>query len=112
MPFELGLVLGWLKTSGRRNHTWFVLESVNSRVSKSLSDLDGTDACIHDGKPEGIFRELGNALVRSADQPTVDQMNAVYRNIRAASPVILRNSGAKSLFEARVFRELVVLARK
>ena len=112
MPFELGLVLGWLKTSGRRNHTWFVLESVNRRISKSLSDLDGTDAYIHDGEPKGIFRELGNALVRSADQPTVEQMNAVYTNIRAASPVILKNAGAKSLFEARVFRELVVLSRK
>jgi hypothetical protein len=112
MPFEVGLVLGWLKASGRRNHTWFVFESVNRRLSKSLSDLDGTDAYVHDGKPRGIFRELGNALVRSADQPTVEQMNAVYTDIRAASPVILKNAGAKSLFEARVFRELVVLARK
>ena len=112
MPFELGLVLGWLKTSGRRNHTWFVFESVGRRVSKSLSDLDGTDAYIHDERPKGVFRELGNALVRSADQPTVRQMSAVYRNIKIASPWIMKNAGAKSLFEARVFRQIVVLARK
>jgi hypothetical protein len=112
MPFELGVVLGWLKTSKKSNHTWFVFESVGHRVSKSLSDLDGTDAYIHDGRPKGVFRELGNALVRSTDQPTLRQMNAVYRKIKIASPLIMKNAGAKSLFEARVFRQLVVLARK
>jgi hypothetical protein len=112
MPFELGLVLGWLQTSQSSNHTWFVFEAVRRRVSKSLSDLDGTDPYIHDEKPKGLFRELGNALVRSADQPTVAQMYAVSRNIKTASPLIMGNAGAKSLFEARVFRQLVVLARK
>ena len=111
MPFELGLVLGWLKTSRRSNHTWFVFESVNRRVSKTLSDLDGTDPYIHGERPKGVFRELGNALVRSADQPNVLQMNAVYRNIKMASPLIMKNAGAKSLFEARVFTQLVVTAR-
>ena len=91
MPFELGLVLGWLKTSGRSNHTWFVFESVSRRVSKSLSDLDGTDPYIHDERPKGVFRELGNALVRSADQPTMQQMKTVYRNIKTASPLIVKS---------------------
>ena len=112
MPFELGLVLGWLKTSRRSNHTWFVFESVRRRVSKSLSDLDGTDPYIHDERPKGVFRELGNALVRSTNQPTVQQMRAIYRKIKTASPLIVKNAGARSLFEARVFRQLVVLARK
>ena len=112
MPFELGLVLGWLKTDKRSTHKWFVFESVNRRVSKSLSDLDGTDPYIHDERPKGVFRELGNALVRSTDQPTVQQMMAVYRNIKRASPVIMRDAGAKTIFEARVFGQLVVLARR
>lgn len=113
MPFELGLALGWLRTSGRRsNHTWFVFEAVSRRVSKSLSDLDGTDVYIHDETPRGVFRELGNALVRSADQPSVHQMNAIYKSIKMAAPLIMKNAGAKSLFEARVFRQIVVLARK
>ncbi len=112
MPFELGLVLGWLQTSPRSKHTWFIFEAVNRRVSKSLSDLDGTDPYIHDEKPKGLFRELGNALVRSTDQPTVRQMFGIYRKIKIASPLIMENAGAKSLFDARVFRQLVVLARK
>jgi len=112
MPFELGLVLGWLKTSRRSNHTWFVFESVSRRVSKTLSDLDGTDPYIHGERPKGIFRELGNALVRSANQPTLQQVTAIYRNIKTASPLILKNTGARSVFEARVFRQLVVLGTK
>jgi hypothetical protein len=91
MPFELGLVLGWLK---------------------SLSDLNGTDPYIHDGRPKGVFRELGNALVRNADQPTMQQMNAIYKSIKNDSPLIVKNTGARSHFEARVFKQLVVLARK
>jgi len=112
MPFELGLVLGWLKTSRRTNHTWFIFEAVTRRISKSLSDLDGTDPYIHDGRPKGVFRELGNALVRNADQPTMQQMNTVYKSIKKDSPLIVKNTGARSLFEARVFKQLVVLARK
>ncbi len=112
MLFELGLVLGWLQTRPKSKHTWFLFEAVNRRVSKSLSDLDGTDPYIHDEKPKGRFRELGNALVRSADQPTVGQMYGIYRQIKFASPLIMENAGAKTLFEARVFRQLVVLARK
>jgi hypothetical protein len=112
MPFELGLVLGWLKTSRRTNHTWFIFEAVTRRISKSLSDLDGTDPYIHDGRPKGVFRELGNALVRNADQPTIQQMNTIYKSIKKDSSLIVKNTGARSLFEARVFKQLVVLARK
>ena len=112
MPFELGLVLGWLKTSRSTNHTWFIFEAVTRRISKSLSDLDGTDPYIHDGRPKGAFRELGNALVRNADQPTMQQMNAIYKSIKNDFPLIVKNTGARSLFEARAFKQLVVLARK
>lgn len=112
MPFELGLVVGWLRSGGRRsNHTWFVFESKDRRISKSLSDLAGTDAYIHDGRPTGVFRKLGNALVRSADQPTVQQMKAIYDKITIASPLIRKKAGSRSLFEANAFKQLVLAAR-
>src|ERR1051326_7172832 len=71
---------------------------VRRRVSKSLSDLDGTDPYIHDDKPKGLFRELGNALVRSSDQPTFGQTYGIYRQIKIAFPLVIENAGAKSLF--------------
>jgi len=51
MPFELGLFLGWLKTKRKNMETCFIFESVDRRLNKSLSDLDGTDPYIHEGRP-------------------------------------------------------------
>lgn len=62
MPFELGLAVAWDKLNAGQ-HVWFVLEAKSRRLHKSLSDLGGTDAYVHGGKPKGVFRELGNALV-------------------------------------------------
>ena len=110
MPFELGLFLGWLKTKRKNMETCFIFESVDRRLNKSLSDLDGTDPYIHEGRPRGVFRELNNALIKSRDEPTPEQMHNTYRFIKALSPYIIRSTGARSLFEARVFKELVVSA--
>ncbi len=110
MPFELGLLLGWRKTQTGATHTWFVFESTNRRLQKSLSDLDGTDPLIHGGTVKGVFRELSNALVKSRYRPELPHMNRIYRHIKTASPLILRAVGSRSLFGARVFQRLVVLA--
>jgi len=109
MPFELGLLLGWQKTSKAR-HTWVVFESVPRRLPKSLSDLDGTDPLIHNGTVRGVFRELSNALVKSVNKPELHHMNKIYRQIKTASPLIMSSAGSQSLFGARVFTRLVVLA--
>ena len=109
MPFELGLLLGWLKTQ-RRKHVWFVFEAREHRLQKSLSDLDGTDPYIHGGRVSGVFRQLRNSLVKSKYQPSVQQMHTIYRDVRTASPLVMKYAGATSLFEASVFKRLVVLA--
>jgi hypothetical protein len=109
MPFELGLAVAW-----ERMHTveqvWFVMESVNYRLAKSLSDLNGTDPYIHGGTIEGVFRALGNAFVRRGKQPSIQQMWRIYREIRERIPTILRQRGTKSVFEAQVFRDISVAA--
>ena len=109
MPFELGLLLGWLQTQ-RRKHVWFVFEAQERRLQKSLSDLDGTDPYIHGGKVSGVFSQLRNSLVKSKYQPSVQQMRVIYRDVRTASPLVMKYAGATSLFEASVFKQLVVLA--
>jgi hypothetical protein len=109
MPFELGLTVAWDRARPNR-HTWFVLESKNRRVLKSLSDLAGTDVYIHDGTPSGLFRELGNALVRSQRQATVESMMLIYDSLRERVSGMVKRAGAKSPFEARVFKNLVVTA--
>lgn len=110
MPFELGLAVAWDKLNAGR-HVWFVLEAKSRRVHKSLSDLGGTDDYIHGGKPRGVFRELGNALVRTEHQPTVQQMTVIYKRLVQVLPEIKRRAGAQSPFEARVFADLIVTSR-
>jgi hypothetical protein len=109
MPFELGLSVAWEQCGGKK-HTWFVCESMDFRLAKSLSDLSGTDPYVHHGSVRGVFRELCNAFVRSGRQPTVDQMWRIYRNVRKGLPKILQRSGARSVFEARVFKDIRFVA--
>ncbi len=109
MPFELGLTVAWEQTSALR-HGWFVCEAQPYRLQKSLSDLNGTDPYIHDGKVTSLFGQLCNAFVRSGRQPTVAQMKSIYRTLRRKLPDLVRDSGARSPFEARVFKDLCVLA--
>jgi hypothetical protein len=109
MPFEPGLTIA-LERTAHPDHSWIVCETVLRRVNKSLSDLDGTDAYIHGGTIKGVFREMGNAFVGSSRQPTVTEMSQIYRVLRAQFPSVLKRAGAKDAFNARVFKELCVLA--
>jgi hypothetical protein len=109
MPFELGLAVAWEKISGEP-HFWFVCEEQRPRLEKSLSDLKGTDPYIHGGTIHGLFRQLCNAFIRSHRQPTILQIRSVYSELRRQLPQLLQDSGARSPFEARVFKDLSTLA--
>jgi hypothetical protein len=109
MPFELGLSVAWERISAQ-SHSWFVLESKAHRFAKSLSDLNGTDVHIHNGRIDGVFRALCNVFVRQRRRPTVLQMKRIFRDLRTNLPEILYTSGAHSPFEARAFRDLCVFA--
>lgn len=109
MPFELGLAVGW-ESLHSGEHTWFVFEAKVRRVAKSLSDLDGTDIYIHGGSVDGVFRELGNAFVRSKSQPSFQEMHRILKGLRTELPSILQSAGAQTMFEARAFKDLCVAA--
>ncbi len=107
MPFELGLAVG--RTPRRKlRHEWFVFESRQFRLQRSLSDLNGTDPHIHHAQPHQVLVELTNALVRADRQPTLEELIEVYRFLRrGAARIREANAG---LYGARAFRDLVVLA--
>ena len=109
MAFELGLSVAHEK-SLKKSHEWFVCESLNFRLAKSLSDLNGTDPFIHDGTIAGVFRELCSMFRRPGRQPSIQQMSGIYRAVRASVPLVLREAGSRSLYTARVFKELCVVA--
>ena len=104
MPFELGLAVAWAHEHPK--HQWFVFESRRRRLNKSLSDLDGTDAYIHDGTVRGVMREVCNAFVSPWSQPTVPEMMKMYRELRRNTPEVMRKTGGHSRFTARVFSDL------
>ena len=111
MPFELGLAVAWA-TLNPREHSWVGCDEVAHRPIRSISDLNGTDFHTHHGTVEGVLSSLCNAFVSRTQRPTVPNMWTVYRLLRKTIPSLQREVGARSLFEARVFTELVVTARR
>lgn len=110
MPFELGLTVASQRLSRKTQHEWLVCETRAYRITKSLSDLNGTDAFVHNGKVEGLFREICAMFRRPGLQPTVQQMWTIYRELRRNLPTVLRNAGSASMYNARVFKDLCVIA--
>jgi hypothetical protein len=110
MPFELGLTVAIRDGKGKRKENWYVFESKGYRLEKSLSDLNGTDPKIHDGRVSGVLGELCHIFRRRGRQPSVPQMMRIYREIRKRQSVILKESGATSLYKARVFKNVCVVA--
>ncbi|MGO8804487.1 hypothetical protein [Candidatus Binatus sp.] len=110
MPFELGLAVNWALGANPR-HEWFVFESRAHRLEKSLSDLNGTDPHLHDGTAHGVLRGLTNALTRKIHDPNLAELDSIYRDLSKAAHKIKESRGG-SLFEARPFQDLAVLARQ
>jgi hypothetical protein len=109
MPFELGLAVA--HANNRRGaHQWFVFEAQHHRLKKSLSDLDGTDPYIHGADPRGVLKALCNALSRTKNQPTLNELQAIYGDLIKAARAIKIDLGGGSLFEASPFKQLVILA--
>jgi hypothetical protein len=108
MPLELGMTITWANLYPSR-HTWFVWESEPYRLQRSASDLNGTDPYIHNGTPEGVLRQLCNALRRDRT-PSVPQMLKVYRLVDSALNSILDKNGTRNPYDRSVFMDLCWLS--
>lgn len=110
MPFELGLAVALDASFPRKRHTWFVFETAQWRMQKSLSDLNGTDVYVHGGTVDGVFRELAKAFVRVTKQPAVPDMRTIYERTADVMPKFLADAGSEGPFQARVFQDIIVYA--
>lgn len=108
MPLELGMTITWANLHPSR-HAWFVWESEPYRIQRSASDLNGTDAYIHNGTPEGVLRELSNAFWRDR-MPSVPQMLTVYGLVDSALNSIFVRNGTRNPYDRSVFMELCRLS--
>ena len=109
MPVELGLAL-YRSHVTKGAHRVFLFESKRYRAQRSTSDVNGIDPQIHNGTPKGLMSGLRNAFRQPLDVTTVPEMLSAYRAVQQKLPLIRRNSGGKSLFEAAVFHDLTVMA--
>jgi len=80
-------------------------------LTKSLSDLNGTDPFIHHGNAEGVLKALSNALYRNADSPSFTELEMIYRDLKAAASQFRSGRKGDSLFEAHAFKWLVLAAQ-
>lgn len=109
MPFELGLAVATASdiTPG---HRWYVLERRRHRLSKSLSDLDGTHVYVHGGTATGVLKQLTNALARNRNEPTVGELRAMHRELVKAAKELKKTHVAADFYDTRPFRDLVYAA--
>ena len=108
MPLELGMTITWQRLNPTR-HDWYVWESEPYRIQRSTSDLNGTDAYIHNGTPEGVLSELRNAFWRKG-APAVPKMLKIYQRVEVRLDAILERNGTRNLFALGVFKELYLLS--
>jgi hypothetical protein len=109
MPFELGLAVAHTEDVNH-GHRWYVFEAKRFRVLKSLSDINGTEVYIHGGGPIGVLRGLTNALARSRHKPTVNDLRAIYHDLRGTAKKLKRELSTHSLFDTRPFLDLILAA--
>ena len=110
MPFEAGLAAMFSLIDS--NHIYFVFETDYRRLQKSLSDLGGTDVYAHGGTPDGVLREVSNALINAKHRPTMKQMLHIWNRVKKSLPEILKKAGAKTPYSARAFSDIVMFTNE
>jgi hypothetical protein len=99
MPFEAGLAVAIARHA--RHHEWRLLEARPYRLQQSLSDLNGFDPVIHEGRPEGMLNAVANLFPRlDVDE---DRVHEVYEKLTH----FRRQRIKGELYTPRAFAQLV-----
>ena len=110
VPFEYGIAFG-LQHREPGRHVCFAFSSSQLKIDKALSDLWGVELHIHRGSRKRLFAGIANVFAGGIARPTIGQMERIYQGLVNALPRLKLESGAKSVFEPRIFKEMVTLAR-
>jgi hypothetical protein len=109
MPLELGLALYRSRTT-KGKHRVYVFERKSYRMQRSTSDVNGIDPQIHHGRSKDLMIGLRNLFRQAGNVTTVPEMLESYRAVKKRLPAIRENAGGGSLFEAAVFKDIVLVA--
>ncbi len=108
MPFELGLAAALALRKGGR-HQFRLLETRPNRVQRSLSDLNGYEAFIHRGRPDGVFSVVCDIFTQLRPFPVGDVQG--FRRVHRALAVFAdQKYGPTSLYTPDRFSQVVIAA--
>lgn len=107
MPFELGLAAGLAQQGGR--HQFRLLEARPNRLQRSLSDLNGYEAFIHRGTPDGMFGVTCDIFTSLRPFPIGDGQR--FRNVhRALTAFVNRQYPRGTLYTPDRYSQVVLAA--
>jgi len=107
MPFELGLACS-LKLSGT-SHEIVVLDSVDYRLDRTLSDYKGRDPWIHYNRCDDLVTCLLDVF-EVANPPAPSALRSAARFLRRSTHQITKQYRTPTIFRAAPFRALVSAA--
>lgn len=108
MPFEAGLASAVALSSAR--HERFLLEAQRHRLLRTCSDLNGTDAEIHEGTSEGTLRAVLNLFGRREPTP-LEHLRLMTAALQGAASRIKATAGGDGVYTAAAFDNLVFAAQ-
>lgn len=107
MPFELGLACC---LSALERHDFFLFEARSYRLQKTLSDVNGIDPQIHEGKQEGAITCLFNCFGTTGAMPSLQEVLRLVHRLSRVARELKRKQGAITIFQPHLFRQLVEAA--
>ena len=108
MPFELGLA-AVLASQDRARHQFRLLETRSNRLQRSLSDLNGYEAFIHRGRPDGVFAATCDIFTSLRPFPIGD-VRGFRRVHRALTAFADEQYGRGTLYTPDRFSQVVTAA--
>jgi hypothetical protein len=113
MPFELGIACAVhvISSKGGNGHPFYIFHNEKYRLQKTLTDINGMDPFIHEGKPENVIRKILGIMqyMEKASQLTVSEVYDVYQQMTDTLAVIKKDNMAEncSVFDKQIFKSLV-----
>jgi hypothetical protein len=104
MPFELGIAYS---LSRRTEHSFFVFEEKPFRLQTSLSDLNGHDPHIHEGKQSAMLRCILDCFVTLEGTPPFETVKSITRRLSVVTTRLERGLAVDHPFHPAVFRQIV-----
>ncbi len=110
MPFELGVAVAIAQA--RPSHHWFMFEAERFRLQKSLSDVNGYDPFIHDGKPDGVLKAIKGMFHWPEPRPNIKDLRALLLDVKLLVRTLKREHALGSFFDKTGFGLLVLGVQK